>query len=291
MKDSFDIEHQNYDGSSVNWFRDECGFPHHNNYNTFNLMVRCIKYPHLLDRYIKIGTKTLSFYNDVFYSYNEPIAFVVKGDLMKHRSVFILNKTAKFGNFYSKTTSIHISKLITVCKDFTINYVILNMDNYKSLYPPNSTKKLKLVNKWNKQEVKKYKHECSICLEVSNKKNQYKLNCGHIFDVGCLKKWFKAKGQNECPLCKTIHDFGNNPYTKDFYGLITVNFNTNLLNSVLPNQHPIMNVLHADNMSNFLNNLFMSNDSPDEIEIENEDGSVYTITPSLSFPQVDNTEN
>jgi hypothetical protein len=67
------------------------------------------------------SNKHFSFRNGIFYSYEEPIAKKDGNDLI------ILPKSGKYGNFISKTTSNHISKLEQFCKKYDIHYTIYNL--------------------------------------------------------------------------------------------------------------------------------------------------------------------
>ena len=44
-------------------------------------------------------------------------------------------------------------------------------------------------------------HEiCAVCLSSINEKDNYKLECGHIFHTDCIVKWFRNSNGN-CPCC------------------------------------------------------------------------------------------
>jgi hypothetical protein len=79
--------------------------------------------------HISNSNKSLSvFKNDnVFslYSYNEIIA---KRNL-EDGTIIIYGKTAKYGNFFSMTTSTHISKLINKCNEENHYYHIIPFNN------------------------------------------------------------------------------------------------------------------------------------------------------------------
>jgi len=64
------------------------------------------------------STNSFSFKNEKFYSYEEPIAELTNNILN------IYPKTAKDGNFFSRTTSKHISKIKVFCENNNINYNI-----------------------------------------------------------------------------------------------------------------------------------------------------------------------
>lgn len=46
-----------------------------------------------------------------------------------------------------------------------------------------------------------YDENCPICFEEINHKNSKKLQCGHLFHVDCLDKWFEKN--YTCPMCRT----------------------------------------------------------------------------------------
>jgi hypothetical protein len=45
-------------------------------------------------------------------------------------------------------------------------------------------------------------NECIICLDpmIINDKVQI-LNCGHMYHLDCINKWFNKKKEINCPLC------------------------------------------------------------------------------------------
>ena len=61
----------------------------------------------------------------------------------------------------------------------------------------------------------KTNNDCSICLENINK-DDYKLNCNHIFHKNCISQWL-IKSSN-CPLCRS-HVDADIRYVND--GIIT----------------------------------------------------------------------
>lgn len=53
--------------------------------------------------------------------------------------------------------------------------------------------------------------ECKICIIGMTKEDSYRLDCGHIFHIECLKKWFESMKNNcrvigsekiTCPYCR-----------------------------------------------------------------------------------------
>ena len=199
-------------------------------------------------------TKHFTYKDQVFYSYREPIAFVTRNHNGEHAevdTVIILGKNSKFGDYYSKTTSVHIGKLKTTCEMYNIKFIYLNKE-WNMITTPNTDNKLK-KKKLLKYVCKSKDCECAICLESGDMKPKCKLNCNHIFHMKCVKKWFKEKGQQECPLCKQIH--------ADIEGSINFgmfcmdNYDTGLLEPQLiyPQNHPepeeepmILNILESN---------------------------------------------
>ena len=53
-------------------------------------------------------------------------------------------------------------------------------------------------------------NECSICLELINKKDRQTMVCGHKFHKNCIKTWINIK--NICPLCRYEYE----PFYKCF---------------------------------------------------------------------------
>lgn len=76
------------------------------------------------------SNKSLSLYDNdegiyELYSYDEIIG---KKNLVDN-TILIYGKTAKYGDFFSKTTSNHISKLINKCLEEEIPYHIILKNN------------------------------------------------------------------------------------------------------------------------------------------------------------------
>ena len=198
-------------------------FPNKRYYSKEELYRRILRYNP--DCYKQNTSKSVTYFKNVLYSYNEPIAFFIRRTSYSPsnplcnpvQAVLILGKNARFGDYYSNTTSIHISQLITQCKLFNITFVFLDSNSYKQITEKNSAyKKLKT-----EYQIIKDKTECAVCLN-KDRKVKIKLDCGHIFHKTCIKKWFKTKGQNECPLCKQLHIGNNNGF--DFKDYLEENY-------------------------------------------------------------------
>tara|TARA_R110002153_G_scaffold274315_1_gene448472 strand:- start:14311 stop:14808 length:498 start_codon:yes stop_codon:yes gene_type:complete len=132
---------------------------------------------------------TFKYVGNIFYSYNEPIGFhYVKdnGEL----SFNVYGKTAKYGNYFSQTTSKHIGWLIQKVRtsDYKDNWNLIDMnDNIISI-----------SGKKDKGSVYVGSIECPICYD--NFEKGIILKCGHKFCKGCIGKWLKDK--STCPYCK-----------------------------------------------------------------------------------------
>ena len=142
--------------------------------------------------------KTLMFRQSYFFSYDEEIAYLdfnEDGDFVKLK---IFGKTAKYGQYFSITTSRHIGYLIDYCKQENIDYDICN-NNGKAISTTNGN-----VN-WTK-DANIGQDNCAICLDIG-KKMFVKTNCGHLFHRKCLVAWVKSQKanslQSKCPLCNT----------------------------------------------------------------------------------------
>ena len=98
-------------------------------YNIPQLLEYFIYTHDILNSHISNSNKSVSIYknNNIFelYSYNEIIA---KRNL-EDGTVVIYGKTAKYGNFFSMTTSNHIGKLINKCIEEGVPYHIILMNN------------------------------------------------------------------------------------------------------------------------------------------------------------------
>lgn len=136
------------------------------------------------------STKNFLFENDCFYSYNEQIAEkVLKDDGILH--IKVNNKTAQFNNFYSQTTSCHISKLLNAIK---------NHEHFKDHWNwiDNNGNDLGGIKKYKGHKVK-CDFDCPICLEPQT--NGLGLKCNHNFCRKCIRQWLKD--HSECPYCKS----------------------------------------------------------------------------------------
>lgn len=140
--------------------------------------------------------KTFLFRECFFYSYNEPIAYLVMDDNNAFEKLKIYGKTAKYGNFFSNTTSKHILLLINYCKENEIDFEIVGI-NGNAIQDS-----FHFVNDLNSE-----KENCSICLDLGKKKF-CKTNCGHLFHKNCLNIWNKSQKANnleaKCPLCNQL---------------------------------------------------------------------------------------
>ena len=76
------------------------------------------------DSDLKTSNKSFSYISDedVFYSYNEKIAYMCRDT----NAMFIYGLTAKYKNFYSKATSNHFSKILNYCNENEIDNQILS---------------------------------------------------------------------------------------------------------------------------------------------------------------------
>ncbi len=43
--------------------------------------------------------------------------------------------------------------------------------------------------------------ECSICFYSLKKKTTAVTECGHVYHLGCIRKWFNLCDKKLCPLC------------------------------------------------------------------------------------------
>jgi hypothetical protein len=134
-------------------------------------------------------SNSFSFKNGQFYSYNEPISYYgFTEDDKLH--IYVYGKTAKYGNYFSMTTSKHIGWLLQ-----QINKNDLLKDNY-SIVDINGNV---ITDKKHKGTKIKELIECPICYDQFNEGT--KLICNHKFCNKCIKKWIK--NNNSCPYCKT----------------------------------------------------------------------------------------
>ena len=54
---------------------------------------------------------------------------------------------------------------------------------------------------------------CAVCLSDINEKDNYKLECSHVFHTDCIVNWFRSSNGN-CPCC-----WGNTKKKVSFYGI------------------------------------------------------------------------
>ena len=177
---------------------DKITYPNKYNYNLENIMVKSLKF-NLGQRKLRTCNKTLTYYDHILYSYNEPIAqYYFEGTTLK--GIFVYNKTRSLrGEFYSITTSRHIHKLLYYLERYNIPYRYIN-DQYVVVDKKNK----KLEIECNNENCFAYTSEetnCPICLNTETNEINVKLkDCGHNFHYNCLNTWLKQK--LECPLCK-----------------------------------------------------------------------------------------
>tara|TARA_R110000765_G_scaffold43016_1_gene90452 strand:+ start:631 stop:897 length:267 start_codon:yes stop_codon:yes gene_type:complete len=73
------------------------------------------------DKNLRSSSFSYRIDEDLFYSYNEKIAYIDRGS----NTMFIYGLTAKYDNFFSNTTSRHFSKLLNYCNENDIDSEIL----------------------------------------------------------------------------------------------------------------------------------------------------------------------
>ncbi len=132
-------------------------------------------------------SNSFRFDNDVFYSYNEPIANKVIIDNQLFFNVY--GKTAKYGYYFSQTTSQHISKVLQALNtsEFWKNkHNIIDING--NVITDKKDKGKRII-----EEI-----ECPICLDIFDE--GLELRCKHKFCKKCIKKWIKD--HNDCPYCK-----------------------------------------------------------------------------------------
>ena len=125
----------------------------------------------------------------ILYSYEEPIA---KKMLFNDTEIIYIYKKTKSlgGEFYSRTTSHIIHKLITVCSAYNIDYKL-------TTEPLEAIIDLETIY----DDVEMVNDDCSICLNSLKDDHAVKLNkCNHIFHKGCLDTWIITN--LNCPLCR-----------------------------------------------------------------------------------------
>ena len=59
-------------------------------------------------------------------------------------------------------------------------------------------------SKYNKETKENNVNECSICLDIINKKDEKVLSCSHVFHWKCIKKWYY--NHKTCPICRKVGD-------------------------------------------------------------------------------------
>ena len=76
-------------------------------------------------------TKDLKNYsNSLFYKHNERKLYSYQeeiAEINEFKECYILNKTARGGNYFSMTTSQHISKILNYCIENNINFELNNI--------------------------------------------------------------------------------------------------------------------------------------------------------------------
>lgn len=211
---------------------DTITYPQYTTLPTTDLFCKLLKFPYINNKLYKMGTGNLRYYNRVFYSYNEPIAFcmVTNNEL---DFVVVLGKTALFGSFYSKTTSNHIGKLINCIDYHNINYIVVGAETLLPIRELNNRYK-KVTPPSMELEVVESSEMCSICLDQDTNAN-CKLSCNHIFHSDCIHNWFGVKGSNECPLCKQIHS-----HSHDLKSYIEARVDTDRFNIVFHTTVPLI---------------------------------------------------
>jgi len=72
---------------------------------------------------IQTSNKTFTYIPPNLFSYAEKLAY------LENDVVYILPVTAKYGNFFSMTTSTHFGRVKNFCEENNINYEIIGNSN------------------------------------------------------------------------------------------------------------------------------------------------------------------
>ncbi len=104
------------------------------------------------------------------------------------------------GENYSYNSDIHdmIGEFDSIHTFFSVQRVIEIINNME-IMTSNISKPTVSIENFEKLEKCDNMTDCSICFE--NKKDNIKLNCGHIYCNRCIKKWLTEKS-NTCPTCR-----------------------------------------------------------------------------------------
>ncbi len=134
--------------------------------------------------------KSFFYYGNTFYSYNEPIGFHYVKD-SGELGFNVYGKTAKYGHYFSHTTSKHIGWLIQklMISDYKDNWNLIDL----------AGNIISLEGKKDKGSVYNGSIDCPICYDNFDK--GIKLHCGHMFCKECISKWLL--NNSNCPYCKS----------------------------------------------------------------------------------------
>tara|TARA_Y100000401_G_C8322999_1_gene226519 strand:- start:46 stop:744 length:699 start_codon:yes stop_codon:yes gene_type:complete len=182
------VEYQNID------------YPNKYNYNTEKVIQKSLKF-NMGTRICRTYNKTITHYNNILFSYKEPIAqCYYEGSVLK--GVFVYNKTRQLrGTYFSSTTSKHINKLVFYLNRYAIPYRFIN-DDHQLVDKKNKPITLPSMENDSYIEIIQDEIECPICINTQTNEVNIKLRpCGHKFHLNCINNWLKQK--KECPLCKT----------------------------------------------------------------------------------------
>lgn len=134
--------------------------------------------------------KTFWFVYSAFFSYNQKIASI-RYDENGIKNVEIACRYGmSYNQLWGETTLTHIRTIIDYCLNHQIPHIFVGTDGKAIVVRDDKT-----YTKYKNTE----KEECSICLEVGNKKF-VKTNCGHIFHKSCIDEWNLRS--NNCPMCR-----------------------------------------------------------------------------------------
>ena len=103
---------------------------------------------------------------------------------------FVYSAFFSYNQLWGETTLTHIRTIIDYCLNHQIPHIFVGTDGKAIVVRDDKT-----YTKYKNTE----KEECSICLEVGNKKF-VKTNCGHIFHKSCIDEWNLRS--NNCPMCR-----------------------------------------------------------------------------------------